>query len=366
MPESEDSTDVRVELRFDTQGDSYRRVVAVAVDAFPQPLLHILGCEGLWNDGPVWVGPLESFRSALQRIPRQYEAHRRALAQTLGLTGMTRVLQSDVSRTLVMGVLNVTPDSFYDGGRYTQVEQAVQQAMRMVEEGADIIDVGGESTRPNADPVPLDEELRRVVPVIRALAAEVDVKISIDTYKAAVADAAIKAGATIVNDISGLQFDPRMAETIAAGGAAAVLMHTRGTPRDMQRNPRYEDVVREVREYLSKSCEAALDAGVMEERIWIDPGIGFGKTLEHNLSLLSQLRSLRSLGFPILVGTSNKSMIGQVLNLGVTERLEGTAATVALAIANGADAVRVHDVRAMRRVALMTDAVVRGRWVGSR
>lgn len=199
-----------------------------------------------------------------------------------------------------------------------------------------------------------------MVPVIRALGDELEVPISVDTYKAAVAEASVEAGARMVNDISGLRFDPMMADVVAAGEAEVVVMHTKGTPREMQKNPQYRDVVAEVRACLEESCERALKAGVRSDRIWIDPGIGFGKSVEHNLTLLADLRSLRSLGFPILVGTSNKSMIGHILNVEVDERLEGTAATVAIAIANGADAVRVHDVRAMRRVSHMTDAIVRG------
>jgi dihydropteroate synthase len=249
-------------------------------------------------------------------------------------------------RTLVMGIINVTPDSFSGDGLAGQTAAAVRHGVAMVEEGADIIDVGGESTRPGAEPVPLEEELRRVVPVVRELAAAVDVPISVDTYKAAVAREALAAGATMVNDISGMRFDPGMAEVVAKSGAGVVLMHILGTPRDMQVDPHYDDVMMEI--------------GVERERIVVDPGIGFGKTREHNLEIIRRLGELRSLGMPILLGVSRKSFIGATLDLPPEERLEGTAAAVAIGIANGADIVRVHDVGPMIRVARMTDAIVRG------
>lgn len=263
-------------------------------------------------------------------------------------------------RTIVMGVLNVTPDSFYDGGKYVEPETAVRRAKEMVRHGADIIDVGGESTRPNADPVPIDDEMRRVIPVVAALSEEVNVPISVDTYKAEVAKAALQHGAAIVNDISGLNFDPEMADVAADFGATVIVMHIKGTPKDMQVDPVYDDVVGEVSDYLGRAAAKAIAAGVPPNRIWVDPGIGFGKTTEHNLALLRELGAIRRLGYPVLVGTSNKSFIGNVLDLPITERTEGTAATVAIAIANGADIVRVHDVLAMRRVADMSDAIVRG------
>lgn len=263
-------------------------------------------------------------------------------------------------RTLIMGVLNLTPDSFYDGGRYTTLERALARAEQMIAEGADILDIGGESTRPGADPVPLEEEIRRTLPVIEAIAARYDIALSIDTTKSEVARLALQAGAHIVNDISGMRFDPRMPEVVAEAGALAILMHIKGTPKTMQQNPTYEDVVREVRDTLAQHAERAQQAGIPKERIWLDPGIGFGKTLEHNLQLLRRLPDLKSLGYPVLVGTSRKSFIGLILGgLPPEERLEGTLATLALAIAWGADAVRVHDVKEAFRAVKVADALVR-------
>jgi len=263
-------------------------------------------------------------------------------------------------RTLIMGVLNLTPDSFYDGGRYTTLERALARAEQMIAEGADILDIGGESTRPGADPVPLEEEIRRTLPVIEAIAARYDIALSIDTTKSEVARLALQAGAHIVNDISGMRFDPRMPEVVAEAGALVILMHIKGTPKTMQQNPTYEDVVREVRDTLAQHAERAQQAGIPKERIWLDPGIGFGKTLEHNLQLLRRLPDLKSLGYPVLVGTSRKSFIGLILGgLPPEERLEGTLATLALAIAWGADAVRVHDVKEAFRAVKVADALVR-------
>ncbi|MGW8273201.1 MAG: dihydropteroate synthase, partial [Thermodesulfovibrionales bacterium] len=248
----------------------------------------------------------------------------------------------DLSRkTLVMGVLNVTPDSFSDGGLFFGVSSAVDHALRMVEDGADIIDIGGESTRPGSDPVSAEDELRRVVPVIRALAGRIDTPISIDTYKSAVARAAIEEGAQIVNDVSGLRFDRSMAEVVAGSEVAVVLMHMRGTPKSMQMAPSYLNLVAEVKEYLAQGIEAAGRAGISEDRMIIDPGIGFGKTFAHNLEIIRRLGEFRSLGKPILVGPSRKAFIGKYLgDVPVEERLEGTAAAVAISIFNGASIVR--------------------------
>ena len=259
-------------------------------------------------------------------------------------------------RTYLMGILNVTPDSFSDGGRFIDIETAVRHGMQMVEEGADFIDVGGESTRPGSEPVPLEEELRRVLPVITRLAKSIPVPISIDTYKSTVARQAVEAGATIINDISALRYDPAIAEVAAEYRASLVLMHLKGTPRTMQQDPQYSDVVREVRDYLREGTRLAQERGV--NQIFVDPGIGFGKNLEHNLELLRRLREFHALGYPVLVGPSRKSFIGTVLDLPVTERLEGTAAAVASAIMNGASVVRVHDVKPLKRVAAMMDAIV--------
>lgn len=258
-----------------------------------------------------------------------------------------------------MGILNVTPDSFSDGGRYLDLDAAVERALEMVAEGADIIDIGGESTRPGAEPVPTEEELRRVIPVIERLVDVVDVPISVDTTKSEVAQEALAAGAHIINDISGLQFDANMAKVVADFGAAVVIMHIKGTPRNMQDNPVYNDVVDEILSFLRRQVDTALAAGIPRDRIIIDPGIGFGKTTGHNLEILRRLRQFKELDLPVLVGTSRKSLIGNVLKLPVEDRLEGTAATIAVSIMNGADIIRVHDVKAMKRVAVMTDAIVR-------
>lgn len=264
-------------------------------------------------------------------------------------------------RTLIVGILNVTPDSFSDGGRYYDTNAALAHAHRMVEEGADILDVGGESTRPGAAPVPPDEELRRVLPVVEALAQDCSVPISIDTRKACVARAACRKGASLINDVSALTADPEMVAVAVETGAAVCLMHMRGTPETMQKDPRYDDVVTEVRDYLRQRAEDAIASGVAEDRVIVDPGFGFGKTLEHNLALLRRLPEIAELGFPVLVGTSRKSMLGTLLGGAPPDhRLEGTAATVALAIAGGASLVRVHDVGMMARVVRVADAVVRG------
>jgi dihydropteroate synthase len=264
------------------------------------------------------------------------------------------------SRTHVMGILNVTPDSFSDGGRYADAEQALTHARDMAAAGADIIDIGGESTRPGAAPLAEEEELRRIIPLIEHLSAELTVPISVDTYKASVAKRAIAAGAAIVNDISGLRFSHDMAGVVADSGVAVVIMHIKGTPRDMQQDPVYDDVVGEVMAYLEEGIEIAVKAGVDREKILIDPGIGFGKKLDHNLILLNRLEEFRALGRPIVLGTSRKKFIGAVLGIPVPEqRVDGTAATVALGIERGASVVRVHDVARMAQVAKMTDAIVR-------
>lgn len=264
-------------------------------------------------------------------------------------------------RTYIMGILNVTPDSFSDGGLYFNKERAVEHALRIEEEGADIIDVGGESTRPGSEPVAVKEELRRVIPVIEEIAKRVKIPISIDTYKAGVARAALSAGASMVNDISGLWFDPKMPEVIAEYQVPVVIMHIKGTPRDMQINPTYTALIPEIMDYLREGIKIAIKAGVDPQRIIIDPGIGFGKSLEHNLEILRHLSEFKDLGKPILIGPSRKSFIGKILgDLPVTERLEGTASAVAIGILNGANIIRVHDVRAMLRVAKTADAIKKG------
>jgi len=265
-------------------------------------------------------------------------------------------------RPLVMGVLNVTPDSFSDGGRYTDLETALERARQMVREGADIIDVGGESTRPGAEPVSLEEELRRVIPVVEAIGGELDVPLSVDTYKAQVAQGALKAGAVMVNDVSGLRFSPDMAKVVADNGAYVVVMHMKGTPRDMQKNPYYQDVVGEVKAFFRERLDYLASQGVDLNKVILDPGIGFGKGLEDNLALVREIPSFLDLGRPILVGPSRKSFIGQVLGLPLEERLEGTLAVVAVAAFLGATLVRVHDVLAARRVVDMAWALRGSAW----
>jgi dihydropteroate synthase len=261
------------------------------------------------------------------------------------------------SRPMVMGILNVTDDSFYDGGRYADPSRAVERGLAMCEDGADIIDIGGESTRPGADPVGTKDEIEKVVPLVSALAEMIDVPISVDTYKAEVAREAVGAGAAVINDISALRFDESMAGVAAAAGVPVVVMHMQGTPRDMQKNPSYNDAVKEIAGFLRERVEYAASEGVGRDSVIVDPGIGFGKTTEHNLEILSGIASFRGIGCPVLVGPSRKSFIGNVLNLPVEERLEGTAAAVAVAVMNGADIVRVHDVKEMVRVVKLAGAI---------
>jgi dihydropteroate synthase len=264
-------------------------------------------------------------------------------------------------RTLCMGILNVTPDSFFDGGRYSDPEAAVEEGRRMFASGADLVDVGGESTRPGSEPVTEAEELNRVIPVVAALSRLPGALVSVDTTKARVAAEAIAAGAEVINDISALRGDPGMAKVAAETGAGVVLMHMLGTPRSMQDNPVYADVVTEVRDFLRERVDAAVAAGIRRDSIVVDPGIGFGKTVEHNLEILGRLREFAGLDRPLLVGPSRKSFIGKVLGgLPPEDRLEGTAAAVVLCIAGGAALVRVHDVAAMVRVIRVAD-VIRGR-----
>lgn len=260
-------------------------------------------------------------------------------------------------RTLLMGILNVTPDSFSDGGQFIDKDTAVAHALQMVDEGADIIDVGGESTRPGAPPVPEDEELRRVVPVVETLTEELHIPVSVDTYKSNVARRCLEAGAAIVNDISALRFDDAMAGVVTEFGAFVVLMHMKGTPRSMQDAPEYADVVGEINAFFEDRVNAAEAAGIPKERIILDPGIGFGKTALHNFVILSELEKFTSLGPPLLVGPSRKSFIGMTLNLPENERLEGTAASVTAAVLNGAKIVRVHDVKEMKRVITIADSI---------
>lgn len=260
-------------------------------------------------------------------------------------------------RTLVMGVINVTPDSFSDGGLFSSAEAVVEYALRLVEEGADILDIGGESTRPGSDFISLDEELSRVMPVVEGLADSSEASISIDTTKAKVARRALDAGCAMVNDISAMRLDEEMLPLVVERGVPFCLMHMQGMPKDMQTEPHYDDVVGEISRFLRERAEAAEEAGADPAKIIVDPGIGFGKTLQHNLEILRRLDELNSLGYPLLLGPSRKSFIGGILDLDVDERVEGTAASVALGIAHGADMIRVHDVKEMVRVARVADAI---------
>ncbi|MCG2709880.1 MAG: dihydropteroate synthase [Thermodesulfovibrionales bacterium] len=263
-------------------------------------------------------------------------------------------------KTYLMGILNVTPDSFSDGGRYFDRTLAIKRAYEMVEEGADIIDIGGESTRPGSEPVPLQEEIARTIPVIEEISKKIKVPISIDTYKAEVAKRALDAGASIVNDISGLRFDPEMPKVVSQYKVPVVIMHIKGTPKNMQANPQYEALIPEVMDYLRESIRLAVESGIAEDKIIIDPGIGFGKTYDHNLEIIKKLREFTLLEKPLLVGPSRKAFIGKILgDAPASERLEGTAAAVAISILNGANIIRVHDVKEMKRVALVADAVKR-------
>jgi dihydropteroate synthase len=256
-----------------------------------------------------------------------------------------------------MGILNVTPDSFSDGGLYFDKEKAIAHGLKMVEEGADLIDIGGESTRPGSKPLGLEEELRRVIPVIESLVKEVDVPISIDTYKSTLAQKAIGAGAQMINDISGLHFDPDLAKVAAKEDIPLILMHIRGTPETMQKDIHYESLFSEILQYLKESILRAESAGLDPDQIIIDPGIGFGKNLEDNLLLIKHLQEFRILGKPILLGTSRKSFIGKILNADVTERLEGTLSSIAIGVLNGAHIIRCHDIVQAKRAIAVADAI---------
>jgi dihydropteroate synthase len=267
---------------------------------------------------------------------------------------------------LVMGVLNVTPDSFSDGGRYLDVGKAVARAKSMEKDGADIIDIGGESTRPGARKVPAREELRRVLPVIGALSSRLRIPISIDTYKSQVAREAIDAGAVMVNDITALRGDEKMTSIVAESGVPAVLMHMRGTSGTMQRNPHYQNVMGEICSFLKKRSEFATRSGIDAGQIIIDPGIGFGKRLEDNIEIIRSLGKIKKIGYPVLVGPSRKSFIGTLLGLPSDERLEGTLAAVTACVLNGADIVRVHDVKEVARAVKVSQAILGNRRSGNR
>ena len=262
-------------------------------------------------------------------------------------------------KTLIMGILNVTPDSFSDGGLFYSQQKAVERGLQMADEGADIIDIGGESTRPGAKSLDTSVELKRVLPVIESLVKQIKIPLSIDTTKAKVAKLAIVGGAEIVNDISALHGDKEMTKTIKDAGAAVILMHMRGKPRNMQKgNLVYDNLMGEITDYLKKSSEKALKAGIEKDRMIVDPGIGFGKTPEDNYKIIRNLYQLKELGIPVMIGSSRKSFIGRITGGEPEQRLEGTAATITAAIMNGCHIVRVHDVAAMKKVAAVTDAIV--------
>ncbi len=294
---------------------------------------------------------LDRLAQDLKRVIAEHKTRRGYLLDCRG-----RVLDLSL-RPHIMGVLNVTPDSFSDGGRYLSPQQALKRAHQLIDEGADIIDIGGESTRPGADPVPLSTELERVLPVVEGLSGQEGIVISVDTHKSQVAQRVIDAGARLINDISGLRFDPKMAEVVAKAKVGLVIMHIKGKPKDTQVNPHYDDLMGEIYDWLAKGARLARRAGVARKRIVVDPGIGFGKRPQDNLIILHRLGELKGLGYPLLIGPSRKSFIGEVLGLPVEERLEGTAAAVSWGVAKGANIIRVHDVREMIRVARMAGAI---------
>ena len=265
------------------------------------------------------------------------------------------------SKTLIMGILNITPDSFSDGGKYNDLESALIRAKKMENAGADIIDIGAESSRPYSDRISAEEEKKRLLPVLKEVLKVTTVPISIDSYKSSVVRAALKEGASIVNDISGLRFDAKMAETAAEFSAPVIIMHIQGRPETMQDNPSYQNLIFEIKEYLWDGIKIAKEAGIADDSIIIDPGIGFGKEQLHNLQILNRLESFKELNYPILIGTSRKSLIKYVNKNEFNERLFGTAATVSTSIIKGANIVRVHDVAEIKKVAVMTDAV---KWEG--
>jgi dihydropteroate synthase len=362
------------------------RTLVVKVTGASVPAAHVLKQQMLSLGGDAAVAKdvithaVDSTDVLIMGTPRQMrELTRKLVWQPFGLpelgehiTALLDTLKGRGTQTLraghhtldlservhVMGILNVTPDSFSDGGDFVTPTTALDRARVLIEEGTDIIDVGGQSSRPGSHPVSEDDELKRVLPVIEKVCAEWSGPVSIDTYRARVAQEALAAGACIVNDITAFGAEPAMGEVTAAAGAAAVLMHMRGTPATMQDEPSYEDLVGEVAFFLRSAIERATDAGLGADQIAIDPGIGFGKTTEHNLELLRRLPELAVLGKPILVGTSRKGFIGSILDLPVEERLEGALATAAYAVVQGARIVRVHDVRSTVRAVRMVEACI--------
>jgi len=265
-----------------------------------------------------------------------------------------------ISHTLVMGIINVTPDSFYDGGKYNHKDQAVKRISEMIADGADIIDIGGLSSRPGSKPISLEEELERTIPVVESVSNNFDTLVSIDTYRSEIALEAISAGAHMVNDISAFTMDKNMAGIVADKGVSVTLMHMKGKPASMQKNPQYDNVIDEIYEYLDGKASAAIDAGISPDKIVLDPGLGFGKTLDHNLSILNKISEFSSMGYPIMIGASRKSFIGAVLDLPVEDRLEGSLAAAVWSVINGANILRVHDVAETVRSVKIARAIMSG------
>ena len=262
------------------------------------------------------------------------------------------------SHTLIMGILNLTPDSFSDGGQFSDKNQATDYALKMIEDGADMIDIGGESTRPGAVPVSVDEELKRTISIIKSIRQQSDCLISIDTYKSPVAEAALDVGANLVNDISGLTFDEKMLDIVVARKVPVILMHMKGTPRSMQVDPNYDNVIEEICEFFRRKVKSAKNSGILDNMIILDPGIGFGKRLEDNFEIIRELKQICAMGYPILLGPSRKSFIGASLNLPVEERLEGTLASITAGIMNGANIIRVHDVKETFRAVKIIEKIM--------
>lgn len=285
---------------------------------------------------------------------------KQSLKQPFTLNWSAYTLNLD-QRTHIMGVLNVTPDSFSDGGQFLHREKAIEHGLRMAQDGADIIDVGGESTRPYSRKISVDEELERVIPVIEALSKELKIPISIDTYKSEVAREALKAGASMINDVSALRADPNLSVVAAQAEVPVILMHMKGHPETMQDNPTYDDLISEIITFLKNAIDRAMEGGIRKEMVIVDPGIGFGKTFDHNLRIIKELKRFLSLGRPILLGTSRKAFIGHILGKEPFERDQGTAATVVAGVMNGANIVRVHNVKKTLDAVKIVDAIKKGR-----
>ncbi|HAJ94988.1 MAG TPA: dihydropteroate synthase [Actinobacteria bacterium] len=365
--------------------------LAVKVKGLKAPAANILKQEMLARGGDVATsrdtlidrsektdviiqGSRKSFKSLVIKLKMQPFGLKELSAELEVFLGSYKKNQQDTeysigskkfntgSAPLIMGILNITPDSFYDGGKYSSYESAVERAGKMIDEGADIIDIGGQSSRPGSKPVDFGEELKRTIPLIKYIHDNYNTLISIDTCRSKVALEAVSAGAHMINDISALTMDRNMASAVSKSGAAIVLMHMKGSPEYMQDDPRYSDVVDEVYEYLDMRVSYAVESGISADKIIIDPGIGFGKTLEHNLAILNKIREFGSIGFPVLVGASRKSFIGKILDLPAEERLEGSIAAAVWAGVNGASILRVHDVAATARAVKIAHSIMAGYW----